>query len=143
MFDGTFEQSTILRTGLHGLTRVITFAALHQPRLAWIAQRPDRGQTMLEYVLIIIVIGLTSMFIVRQFSISVRCKLLESTAAVTQEDVPGLSGCPGVEQLLAKEGGLGSSPQAPAFLGGGDFFQQGRASPSRRRYVPLRMPLIR
>jgi hypothetical protein len=73
-------------------------------------RRADRGQALLEYALIIIVIGVTALFIVRRFGISVRCKLLESTAAVARADVPGLSGCPGAGQALASEDAEGSSP---------------------------------
>ncbi len=93
---------------------------------------------MLEYVLIIIVIGLIALFMVRQFGISVRCKLLESTAAVTRADVPGLSGCPGAESLAAEEEDdfEGSAPpQAKVLLEAGSEASVARAPP-----VPVAAP---
>ena len=62
----------------------------------------SRGQAILEYVLVILVVSLVVLYVVRPLGRSIRCSFLQATAAATGESPPGLEECSFEESLLAK-----------------------------------------
>jgi hypothetical protein len=103
MTSGNVKHRRAVRSSVPATTARPPSGAVENRRFAWAARLSNRGQTLLEYALIIIVIGLTATFIAQRLGVSIRCKILEATVATTGETVPGLSGCPGAEDLLADD----------------------------------------